>query len=307
MKHLQSFYGDKQVLVTGGAGFIGSHLTQALCSYGANVTVLDDLSTGSLENLGECEDKIRFLAGDITSFKDCLKATKNQDIVFHTAAFVSVPESVKYPARCEKVNVDGTGNILEACTFNQVSTFIFSSSAAVYGERQDTCYENDKVNPQSPYAKSKIKGEDLCKEFNRKYGIKTAILRYFNVYGPRQNPNGPSAGVVAKFRENIIKDLPVVVYGNGEQRRDFVPVLRVVEANVLVASLHPNGEIFNIATGESVSLLTLISNLERETNKKCAKVLFEPARGGDIFSSHASCKKYDEIRKTLTQQYEHLN
>jgi UDP-glucose 4-epimerase len=300
MKHLQSFYNDRQVLVTGGAGFIGSHLTQALCSYGAHVTVLDDLSTGSLENLGECEERIRFLAGDVTCFKDCFKATKNQDIVFHTAAFVSVPESVKYPARCEKINIHGTGNVLEACIMNNVSTFIFSSSAAVYGERNDVCCEDDKVNPQSPYATSKLEGEFLCKEFNKKHGIKTAILRYFNVYGPRQNPHGPSAGVFAKFQENILHDIPVVVYGDGEQKRDFVPVLRVVEANLAIAMLQTNGDIFNIATGESISLLTLISKIEREINKKCTKMLFEPVRKGDIFSSHASCKKYDEIRKNLT-------
>jgi UDP-glucose 4-epimerase len=304
MKHLQSFYNNKNVLVTGGAGFIGSQIARALCSYGANVTVLDDLSTGSLENLENCKKKINFIANDITSFKTCLKATKKQDIVFHTAAFVSVPESVKHPELCEKINVEGTFNLLEAYKTNKFFSktnhcFIFSSSAAVYGNKSYACNENDKPNPQSPYAQSKLAGEKLCTEYFENYGIQTAVLRYFNVYGKRQNKKCDDIGVVARFKENLLNKKPITIYGNGRQKRDFVHVSRVVQANLLASTLSLKGDIYNIATGKSITLLSLIKKLEIETNTKCAGIIFKPARKGDVVSSRADNKKYD----TIVSQY----
>jgi UDP-glucose 4-epimerase len=292
---MRAFYKRKNVLVTGGAGFIGSQLAHTLCLYGANVTVLDDLSTGSINNIAG-EPNIRFIASDITSLKSCIKATKKQSFIFHAAAFVSVPESLKHPELCKKINVDGTYNILEASRINNVSTVIFSSSAAIYGERTDCCCEKDKPNPQSPYAQSKLDGEKLCREYAKEHSLNTACLRYFNVYGTQQNPHGTYAGVVAKFTHNLLHEKPIIIYGDGKQKRDFVPVEKVVEANLLVAMRSSlNGDIFNIATGSSITLLNLIKNLEKETKKCPVEIKFKPARSGDIFASHASCKKYKSL------------
>ena len=181
MKILQTFYKNKHILVTGGAGFIGSHIAERLVELGAHVSVLDDLSSGSINNINSFLHKIRLTVGDITNFDTCKKAVKNKDVIFHTAAFVSVPESIKHPAVSEKINVVGTYNILETYRKNNITKIIFSSSSAVYGERTNVCSENDGTNPQSPYAKHKLKGEELCKKFSEKYNINTACLRYFNV------------------------------------------------------------------------------------------------------------------------------
>ena len=299
MKDLRSFYKKKRVLVTGGAGFIGSHLAETLCSYEARVTVLDDFSAGCIANLRSFVSSIALMASDITSFKTCLKATKNQDVVFHLAAMTSVPESVNSPALCEKINIEGTSNMLEACRKNKVSTFIFSSSSAVYGDRNNLCCEDDKPNPKSPYAKSKLEGERLCRKHAERNSISTSCLRYFNVYGSRQNPSGTYAGVVAKFKHNLANKKPIVIYGDGKQTRDFVHVSKVVEANLLVGSLsNLTGQVFNVATGQSITLLELLEQLEKETNQKQAGLVFEPARSGDIFSSQANCQKYQNLTQT---------
>lgn len=304
--NLHSFYKNKKVLVTGGAGFIGSHIAEKLCSYGAIVTILDDLSTGSLDNLQSFRDKITLIASDITIFKTVLKATKKQVVVFHTAAFVSVPDSVQHPVRCEKINVEGTKNLLEASKENKVKTFIFSSSASVYGQRSDTCAEDNRPNPQSPYAQSKLDGEKLCAEYGKKYGLHTASLRYFNVYGDRQNPFGPYAGVATKFKYNLLAKQPIVIYGDGQQTRDFIHVTQVAEANLILGTHQPSrgaaplqGDIFNIASGTSITLLALLEALENETSTKRTDLQFKPARKGDIQLSSASCKKY----KNLKEQY----
>jgi len=296
MKDLHQFYKNKNVLVTGGAGFIGSHIAQSLCSFGACVTILDDFSSGSLDNLKDFCKEFTLFASDITSFKACMKATKKQSIVFHTAAFVSVPESVKNPALCEKINVEGTQNLLEACRANGVEKFVFSSSAAVYGERKDRCKEADTPNPQSPYANSKLAGEKLCKQYSEEHGIETACLRYFNVYGERQPLKNSYSGVVAQFKNSLLKQRPIVVYGDGKQRRDFISVTKVARANLAVAMLSKlNGEIFNVATGESITMLELVGKLEKETGKKRTGIEFKPARSGDIFYSSANCQKYNRF------------
>jgi len=306
MEHLKYFYKNKNVLVTGGAGFIGSHIAQNLCSLEANVTILDDLSTGSLDNIKPFCKNMKMVASDITIFKSCLKATKKQDIVFHTAAFISVPESVKHPKLCEKINVEGTKNLLEACRINKVKTCIFSSSAAVYGERKEECKESDTPKPQSPYAQSKLDGEILCKEYAKNYGVNTASLRYFNVYGERQNPNGAYAGVAAKFKQNIINNETITIYGNGKQKRDFINVSQVAMANLLIGSKAVlRGDIYNIATGKSITLFELIKKLEKETKRKHTKIAFEPSRKGDIFSSRANCDKFLFLKED--SKYEQKN
>ena len=300
MEHLKNFYKNKNVLVTGGAGFIGSHISEELCSYGANVTVLDDLSFGCISNLKNSVSKINFIAGSITDFDACLKATKEQAVIFHLAAMTSVPESVKHPQECEKINVEGTTNLLEACEKNMVKTFIFSSSAAVYGNRNDECKEIDKPNPKSPYASSKLKCEELCRDHAYECDISTASLRYFNVYGERQRSDSPYSGVVAKFKENLMRRKPILIYGNGQQKRDFVHVSKVAEANLLIGSLDDlKGEVFNVATGISITLFELLQNLEFDTKKNKSVIQFRPSRPGDIFNSQASCKKYDKLAKNL--------
>lgn len=300
MEQLQAFYKGKNVLVTGGAGFIGSHIAQELCSYGALVTVIDDLSTGSLDNISSFCSNITLIARDISSYKACMKATKNKNIIFHTAAFVSVPQSIKQPALCEKINVYGTQNLLEACKINKVPTFIFSSSASVYGEKENKCFENDLPSPQSPYAKSKLEGEKLCKTYAKEHKIKTASLRYFNVYGERQNAHSQYAGVVAKFKYNLSHGKPIVIYGDGKQKRDFIHVSEVVKANLLIGMLQNlYGDIFNIATGTSITLLEILKKLEKEIAAKPVKIVFKPARKGDIYCSLADCKKYSTIKRKL--------
>jgi UDP-glucose 4-epimerase len=303
--NLKTFYKDKNVFVTGGAGFIGSNIAEQLCLHGAKVTILDDLSSGSLDNLHEIkssipDSEINLIASDICSYKNILKATKGQEIVFHTAALVSVPQSIKYPALCEKINIDGTYNLLEACKINNIQTFIFSSSASVYGEKTEKCHEDDLPNPQSPYAKSKLLGEKLCKEYARDHKINTASLRYFNVYGPRQSFESAYSGVVAKFKHNLLNGKAITIYGNGKQKRDFIHVSQVALANLLIGSCtNLGGEIFNIATGRSVTLLEMLSQLEKDTNRKNIEILFQPARKGDIFSSQADCKKFERLKKYL--------
>jgi UDP-glucose 4-epimerase len=295
MDQAQEFYKGKNVLVTGGAGFIGSHLVEKLVALGANVTVLDNFATGKLTNLLKVLPYINILYSDICSEFNAIKATKNKDIIFHLAAFISVSESVKYPKLCYEININGTKNLLEGCRINKVPTFIFSSSCAVYGNRDQMCREEDLPTPMSPYAESKLASERLCKEYSKNFGISTACLRYFNVYGERQNPAGNYAAVVARFRYQLLNNMPLTVFGDGTQTRDFINVLQVVDANLLVGTKNFSGDIFNIASGKSINLLELISQLEQELSVKACDISFCPSRAGDIEKSYAQCKKYQKL------------
>lgn len=293
MMELQNFYKDKQVLVTGGAGFIGSHLVEKLVELGARVTVFDNFSTGSLNNLRAVLPFITVSFGDVRSAYSIQRATQHKDIVFHLAAFISVPLSIEQPELCHATNVLGTRNVLEGCKENNVVTFIFASSCAVYGNTNTANFEDDPVNPTTPYAHSKVKGEALCKEYAQQYNISTATLRYFNVYGDRQRTNGEYAAVVAKFKENLLNRKPITIFGTGKQTRDFVAVGDVVLANLKVAMLPElRGEIFNIGSGKSTNLLDLLAQLEKDLNIQRAGITFAPARSDDIFYSCASCEKY---------------
>ncbi|MFH1831884.1 MAG: NAD-dependent epimerase/dehydratase family protein [bacterium] len=296
MKHLEAFYKGKNILVTGGAGFIGSHIAQALVGLGARVTILDNFSAGNLSNLSSVFTYINLQYADITSAYSCLQAAKNKDIVFHLAAFTSVPGSIANPDLCTKINVLGTKNILEACKDRGVKTFIYSSSAAVYGNKTEDCTETDPTNPQSPYASSKVLGEKLCKEYSDAMIVSTACLRYFNVYGDRQNPNGSYAAAVAKFKHNLLNKKPITIYGDGTQTRDFVHVSDVVKANLNIAMLeNMKGDIYNIGSGKSMNLLELIEKLELELNIKKTDITFESRRAGDIVHSNANCSKYKNL------------
>lgn len=295
------FYKNKRVLVSGGAGFIGSNIAQTLVNAGAQVTILDDLSTGSLNNIKEFADKIIFIKDSIANFEACLNATKNISIVFHLAAMISVPESIEKPDFCNKINIMGTANLLQACKQNNVESFVFSSSSAVYGKKDGICSETLSCLPESPYGYSKLIGELLCKEYSQFYGLNTVILRYFNVYGNRQNPNGAYAAVVAKFKNQMRNNLPITIFGDGLQTRDFIEDKKVVEANLKLGYLAKNisGETFNIATGKSINLLELIDILKKEFPNYNQKVIFAPERLGDIKFSQADCTKYFNVIKNL--------
>lgn len=293
------FYANLAVLVTGGAGFIGSHLVEQLVECGARVTVLDNLSTGNLDNLKNVMHKITFIHGDITDKKVCLAATHEQDIIFHLAAFISVPDSIEMPEECHATNVDGTFNLLESARINKVKRFVFSSSAAVYGTRDGVCAETDHCHPESPYGFTKRIGELYCQQYAHNYGMHTVILRYFNVYGDRQNPDGAYAAVVAKFKKAMHENSPITIFGDGNQTRDFINVKDVACAN-LTLGMHAHacaGEIFNIGTGTSISLLELIAMLKKDFPQFNQGILFRPARAGDIKHSSALCTKYQAIQE----------
>lgn len=309
-QQLRNFYLGKKVLVTGGAGFIGSHLSEALISLGAKVTVLDNLSTGSIENLRTILPFVNLQYADITSPYSTMQAAAQKDIVFHLAAFISVPDSVKNPAHCKLVNEVGTANIINAAVKSGVKNLVFSSSAAIYGNRSDCCNEDDLPNPQSPYAASKLAGEILCREAATKNTIATTCLRYFNVYGERQNPNGAYAAVVAKFTTNLKEGHPITIFGDGLQTRDFIHVSQVVLANLAAAmQRHHKGEIINVATGKSITLQELIGQLEQELKIKHTQIIYEQARAGDIHESSANNRKYatlvESISKTTSSTTQH--
>lgn len=293
---MMHFYENKPVLITGGAGFIGSYLCELLVDLGAHVTVMDDLSTGNLDNIQHIADNIKFIQASITDRQACIDATEGQHIIFHLAAFISVPESIEKPDRCHEINVNGLVNILEAARLNGVKKVVFSSSAAIYGNHEGLCTENMHSVPTSPYGMSKRIGELYCQQYSVVYGIDTVCLRYFNVYGARQNPNGPYAAAVARFKHQMSNNLPITIFGDGMQTRDFIPVEEVALANATLAMLEGSqGEIFNVATGKSVNLFEIIEMLKQDFPAYSIPVTFAPARLGDVKHSSADCSKYREV------------
>jgi|SRR5581483_6161106 len=299
---IDSNYQGTSVLVTGGCGFIGSHLVEKLVSLGAQVTVLDDLSSGNIQNIAAVMDNITYLYGSITDLDTCLLATRDKNIIFHLAAFVSVPASTQDPQLCHDINIVGTQNILEAARLNNVKRVVFSSSCAVYGELELLCCETAQPAPISPYGFSKLIGEIYCAEYARVFGVETVALRYFNVYGSRQNPHGYYAGVVSKFNYNMERNLPITIFGDGMQTRDYVPVEDIVRANILMGSCDKDrvlGQVFNIATGKSITLLDLIETLKQVHTHYTGDIIFMPERPGDIKHVAADCSKYVALCQAL--------
>lgn len=292
---LKDFYKNKSVLVTGGAGFIGSNLVDKLVDLGAKVTVFDDFSTGKFENLEKSLNKIRLIIGDITSQNNCAQALEGQKIVFHLAAKTSISKSENELSTSWKINVNGTEELLKQC--RNISAFVFSSSAAVYGNRQDICKEIDPKNPISKYGQSKAIGEELCKQYERQYNLKTVILRYFNVVGDRQDKGEADSSAVVKFTKNITNGTKLTIFGDGNQLRDFVNVSKVVQANILTAAYCDKNQfnVFNVANGKSITILELIKQLEQNLGIKCREIEHKPANNSDIFSSLASCSKYNNF------------
>ena len=293
--HLKLFYSDLNILVTGGTGFIGSYITEKLVNLGANVTVLS--RTANPENLVAVKDKVNFIKGNIKDFNTCLEATKNKDIAFHLAAFISASDSIANPLECQQTNIGGTYNMLEACRQNNVERFILSSSAAVYGSTDKLCQEDNICNPESPYGYSKLIGEELCQQYSRFYNLKTLCLRYFNVFGDRQNPNGAYAAVVAKFKDSLKNNAPITIFGDGQQTRDFVPVQKIAEANIMLATLNDqlNGQPVNVASGNSINIIELFELLKLNYPDYTQALTFKPARVGDPKNSFADNSKLKKM------------
>jgi len=275
-------------LVTGGAGFIGSHLVEELLKRNYEVRVLDNFSTGKRENIKEFEKDIELIEGDIRSYHIVEKAVKGIDIILHQAALPSVPRSIKDPITTNDVNVGGTLNILEAAKENNVKRVVFASSSSVYGDTPTLPKSEDMIpNPLSPYAVSKLAGEKYCQLYSRIYGLETVILRYFNVFGPRQDPNSQYSAVIPKFIKAIKEDKRPIIYGDGTQSRDFTYVANVVEANILAANAKvDSGIIMNCACGGQITLNELVNEINKILKKNIEPIYNEP-RIGDIKHSYA--------------------
>jgi len=287
-----------KVLVTGGAGFIGSHLTEALLREGHRVRVLDDLSTGKRENLIFDKEypSLEMIEGDIRHLAICQKAMKDIEYVFHEAALPSVQRSVEDPLGSNAVNGGGTLNILFAAREETVKRVIYASSSSIYGDTPTLPkHEGMPPTPLSPYALQKYIGEQYCRLFYQLYGLETVSLRYFNIFGPRQDPNSIYSAVIPKFIEALLHGSPPIIFGDGEQSRDFTYIENVVEANLLAMSAeHLHGEAINIACAERTSLNQLVNVLRKILGSKLSPVYEEP-RKGDVRHSLADIRKGKEI------------
>lgn len=283
---------DRRVLVTGGAGFIGSNLTIALLLSGTRVRVLDNMSTGKILNLQECIDDIELIEGDIRNDNELSRALKGIEIVFHQAALPSVPRSIQDPVTSSEVNAQGTLKLLVLARDQGVERVVYASSSSVYGDSPRLPKEEIMaVDPKSPYALSKFTGERYCQLFTKLYGLDTISLRYFNVFGPMQDPESLYAAVIPRFITNVLGGKPISIYGNGDQTRDFTFVENVVNANILAAeSSNSSGEVLNIACGERISIMELAKFIMKETGKEVG-IERCPGRPGEIRDSLASIEK----------------
>ncbi len=279
----------KKALVTGGAGFIGSHLVDALLSKGCQVVVLDDLSTGRLSNLEHVIDKISFHKGDIRDREAVDNAVKDCKVIFHQAAVVSVPQTVEDPVGSAMVNEIGTLLVLESARKHHVKRVVLASSSAVYGDDPDLPkIEKMLVKPLSPYAVQKLTGEYYARIYYDLYGLETCCLRYFNVYGPRQDPASPYSGVISIFMSRAVSQKPPFIYGDGNHYRDFIFVNDVVRANLLAADTNgANKEVFNIGTGKYVTIDRLWE-MTCDLSDLSIKPEYKPPRDGDIVESVAN-------------------
>lgn len=286
-------FANQQILVTGGAGFIGSHLTSALVDQGANVRVLDNLSSGFLDNLNGLD--ISFVEGDVTDFETVEAAVSGCDLIFHQAAMVSVPRSLKEPVLNHHTNVTGTLNILEAGRRSGVKRIIYASSAAVYGDKNSVPHQEDHaLFPVTPYAAAKQMNEVIASTYARAYGLEAVGLRYMNVFGPRQDPSSPYSGVLSIFCRAALNNQICTIYGDGEQTRDFIFVDDVVGANLLAAQLPsaqiPDPPVFNIGGGRQSSLNEIVDLLGRVVERPLL-TNYQPAREGDIRHSVADISR----------------
>lgn len=283
-------------LVTGGAGFIGSNTVDELVRRGHGVVVLDDLSSGKEDNLAEVRGKITFMKGSITDIEAVQKAMVQADYVIHLAARTSVPRSVKDPVDTNRINVDGTLNVLVAARDNKVKRVVLAASSSAYGDTPTLPKSEDmQPLPISPYGVSKYVGELYAQTFGRCYGLENVSLRYFNIFGPRQDPDSPYSGVLSRFSTAFLDSTPPVVFGDGEQTRDFTYVDNAVQANILACEApSASGRTFNIGTGHAVSLNQVLQMLQKASGKTL-ETKYEPPREGDIRDSLADIRLAKEF------------
>ena len=278
----------RTLLVTGGAGFIGSHIAEALVQRGDRVRVLDNLSTGHLANLEGFREPIDFIEADLTDADAVARAVAGVDCVFHEAALASVPRSIEHPLATHAACVTGTVILLEAARRAGVRRVVYAGSSSAYGDQPTSSKrETDLPAPISPYAAAKLAAEQYCRAFTATYGLETVVLRYFNVFGPRQDPNSPYSAVIPLFITAMLSGWQPIIFGDGRQSRDFSYVANVVRANLLAADA-PGvaGHVFNVANGKNTDLLTLIDALNSLLGLH-VKPRHEPARIGDVRESLA--------------------
>ncbi|WP_035065700.1 SDR family oxidoreductase [Carnobacterium maltaromaticum] len=285
-------------LITGGAGFIGSNLCEALLRMGYSVRCLDDLSTGKLENIQPFfeNENFEFIEGSIVDFNTCNTACKDVDYVSNQAAWGSVPRSIEMPLKYEEINIKGTLNMMEAARQNNVKKFVYASSSSVYGDEPNLPKkEGIEGNVLSPYALTKKVAEEYGRLYSNLYGLETIGLRYFNVFGRRQDPYGYYAAVIPKFVKALLNDEAPIFNGDGSQSRDFTYIENVIEANLkaMISSNDVQGEAFNIAYGGQVSLIELFEELKGLLNKDVSPI-FGPERVGDVKHSNADISKAKE-------------
>lgn len=292
----------KKILVTGGAGFIGSHIVERLLKEGISVVVLDNFSSGKRDNLlfvNSCllkDGQYKLIEGDIRDYSVCCNACKGVDVVLHQAALRSVPKSMDNPYEYNDVNINGTLNVLKAAKECKVKRVVFASSSSIYGDT-DKFPEKEITYPLliSPYALTKLTGEYYCRIFSHNFGLETVSLRYFNVYGQRQALDDEYAVVIPKFIDCMLKGKQPPIYGTGQQSRDFTYIDNVVEANILATIVKGvSGEVFNVASGEDYSILELVKILNKIMNKSI-KAVFMPPRQGDVFKTLADISKIKKL------------
>jgi nucleoside-diphosphate-sugar epimerase len=276
-------------LVTGGAGFIGSHIAAALLAAGARVRVLDDLSTGHRENIEEIGGDLDFIEGSVADQQLLNQALEGVEVVFHEAAIPSVPRSVEAPRQTHVASVDGTFSLLLAARDNKVRRVVYAASSSAYGDQPTLPkVETMQPDPLSPYAVAKLVGEYYCQVFTRVYGLETVSLRYFNVFGPRQDPGSQYSGVVSRFISSLCSDERPVIYGDGEQSRDFTYIDNVVAANLSAASAKDAaGKVINVANGQRITLNELLAELKALIGKQDVTAEYREPRVGDVRHSLA--------------------
>jgi UDP-N-acetylglucosamine/UDP-N-acetyl-alpha-D-glucosaminouronate 4-epimerase len=284
-------------LVTGGAGFVGSHIAAALVAKGARVRIIDDLSTGYRENIDEIGGDIDFVQGSLADEASLRKALEDVELVFHEAAIPSVPRSVDNPRQTHVASVDSTFSLLLAAKESKVKRIVYAASSSAYGD-QPTLPKVESMLPEplSPYAVAKLVGEYYCQVFTRVYGLETVSLRYFNVFGPRQDPSSHYSGVISRFIAVMLSGQQPVIYGNGEQSRDFTYIANVVDANLKAAETTKGiGTVINVANGERITLNELLKEVQLLTGKSNVSVDYQPPRAGDVMHSLADITRAREL------------
>lgn len=286
----------KNVLVTGGAGFIGSHIVTALVERGDRVRIVDNLSTGKRDNLAHLKGKVEFVEADVADAAAIVRAMEGVELVFHQAAMASVPRSVAEPLAANAACVTGTVAVLDAARRAKVKRVVYAGSSSAYGNRPYVAKrEIDLPQPLSPYAAAKLAGEAYCQAFAETYGLETVVIRYFNVFGPRQDPKGEYSAVIPKFVATMLAGERPTVFGDGMQSRDFTYVENVVRGNLAAAEAKGAvGAVFNVACGRQFSLLELLASINRVLGTK-VEPIFAPPRAGDVRESLADITMAREV------------